>query len=103
MRLPGYDWMRLPGWDDTKLSGQDEMGWGERWMTSQDKMMRKGLRKMYVKITGHQCCDGCLLRKYQIHQQLRILLMRTGWVAMLWGLLSVGQNCDGGPHVWVSE
>jgi len=50
-------------------------------MMSQDKTMRKDLRKMilYVKITGQQCCDGCLLGKYQINRQLKILQEQGGW------------------------
>ena len=80
LRLPGWDETGLPGWDNTKLPGWDEMGWGEMWMTSQDEMMAKDSRKMilYMKIMGQQCCDGHLLRKYQIHQQLKILLMGAG-------------------------
>jgi len=69
MRLLGWDKMRLLGWDDMRLLGWDKMGWGETWMTSQDEMMEKDLRKMtlYVRIMGWKCCDGHLLGKYQIH------------------------------------
>jgi len=82
-RLPGWARMRLLGWDNMKLLGWDEMKWGEMWMTYET--MGKQLKKkiLFVKIRGQQCSDGHLLGKYLIHQQLKILLMRTGWVAML--------------------
>jgi len=74
MLLMGWDNMRLPGLDNKRLPGWDKMGWDETGhdkmcMTCQDRTMKRNLRKMilYMTIMCQKCCDGCLLRKYQIH------------------------------------
>src|SRR5882724_4536701 len=68
-------------------------------------MMRKDLRKriLYMKVKGRQYSDGCLLRKYLIHRQLKILLMGARWVTRLRGFFSMSWDRDRSPHVWISE
>src|SRR5882724_4872179 len=68
-------------------------------------MMRKDLRKriLFVKVKGWQYSDGRLLRKYLIHQQLKILLMGARQATRLRGLFSMSWDHDRSPHVWISE
>jgi len=83
LRVLTWNNLRLLGWNETGLLGWDEMRLLGQDGTRQDD--GKNLRKtvLFMKIKGWQCSNGCLLGKYLIHHQSKILLVRTGWVATL--------------------